>query len=278
VTDWTALRQKKLAAANKGPGAGRAAPSEPDGVAVTVKNGPARCAYCHGAVKERLRVACSACLAVHHGDCWKEHRSCASCGKEHALRSAPRRSAGVGPEALRAVPRLLTHEGHLRAIALWNILLGALLALMGVVFFVIALSHASFVAGLVSLLPLSLGVTLVLLGRGLWSYFTWARWGTILVNFLCVILAVASCADMREQSIFQLVVNAAWALATFWALTSGAAQTISTDLYRKAVAYDPRQKPSLTKSPFFSLPVIYIAFAVVLACVAGGSVSHSYYR
>ncbi len=50
---------------------------------VQVAGGPGRCPFCHDAVersKERW-VACEACLARHHADCWHEAGACAGCGE-----------------------------------------------------------------------------------------------------------------------------------------------------------------------------------------------------
>jgi type II secretory pathway component PulF len=50
---------------------------------VEVKVG--RCAYCHDRVNPTERVACSACLAVHHRACWAGDGACAACGENKAL-------------------------------------------------------------------------------------------------------------------------------------------------------------------------------------------------
>jgi hypothetical protein len=45
-----------------------------------------RCPYCHADVAVgRDAVACEQCLALHHGDCWREGRRCASCGATRGL-------------------------------------------------------------------------------------------------------------------------------------------------------------------------------------------------
>jgi len=65
---------------------------------IHVRSGPGRCAYCHDSVPERERVACAACLAVHHADCWEGR--CASCRAD----KDPLR-AGAGPTPGGAPPR-----------------------------------------------------------------------------------------------------------------------------------------------------------------------------
>ena len=37
------------------------------------------------AVEQAERVACAACVAVHHADCWAENGACASCGSPDVL-------------------------------------------------------------------------------------------------------------------------------------------------------------------------------------------------
>jgi len=39
-----------------------------------------RCPFCHDEVSAEQAVACTSCLARHHGECWDEHAQCASCG------------------------------------------------------------------------------------------------------------------------------------------------------------------------------------------------------
>jgi len=70
-------------------------------VSVGGKVGVGRCPYCHSDVEAETGVACTACLARHHSDCWDEHQECASCGgrsrygnvetSDGRLRSAPDR-------------------------------------------------------------------------------------------------------------------------------------------------------------------------------------------
>jgi hypothetical protein len=58
-------------------------------VAVRIDHSPVRCPYCHGDVltDQEVWIACAACLARHHADCWSETKRCASCG--HASSLAP---------------------------------------------------------------------------------------------------------------------------------------------------------------------------------------------
>jgi len=49
--------------------------------APTVANSPTRCPFCHDQVDVEARwVACRACLARHHPECWGEAGACAGCG------------------------------------------------------------------------------------------------------------------------------------------------------------------------------------------------------
>ena len=48
---------------------------------VTLGRSPTRCPYCHDSVDlETPWVACRACLARHHGECWADVGVCAACG------------------------------------------------------------------------------------------------------------------------------------------------------------------------------------------------------
>ncbi len=60
---------------------------ENEKVSVHLDHSPIRCPYCHGdvATDQEKWIACAACLARHHADCWGEAKRCASCGHSSAL-------------------------------------------------------------------------------------------------------------------------------------------------------------------------------------------------
>ncbi|MGE0711455.1 MAG: hypothetical protein AB7N76_15825 [Planctomycetota bacterium] len=54
--------------------------------AVEVVESPSRCPYCHDDARSPgSSVACEACLARHHAECWRELSACASCGGRACL-------------------------------------------------------------------------------------------------------------------------------------------------------------------------------------------------
>lgn len=55
-----------------------------------------RCPFCHDLVSAQDAVACTHCLARHHGECWDEHAQCASCGSTSRY-GAVEQTAGRGP-------------------------------------------------------------------------------------------------------------------------------------------------------------------------------------
>jgi hypothetical protein len=55
-------------------------------LAVRTHRSPTRCPYCHDQVSlETPWVACRACLARHHADCWGDVHACAACGVSQCL-------------------------------------------------------------------------------------------------------------------------------------------------------------------------------------------------
>jgi hypothetical protein len=69
---------------------------------VRVEGGGVRCPYCHDAVDTGQAdwVACSGCLARHHGECWTEGHRCGACGvSEPLIRGATVAAALDGPPA-----------------------------------------------------------------------------------------------------------------------------------------------------------------------------------
>lgn len=82
--------------------------SEPEAARddVKVDASPLRCPYCHEGVDTSAPewVACSGCLARHHGACWDERGSCSSCGGAKRLVADERRPPS-DPEVAAMVAR-----------------------------------------------------------------------------------------------------------------------------------------------------------------------------
>jgi hypothetical protein len=81
-------------------------------VGVKFKNKlPTRCPYCHdGVVQLDDIVACRACSAQHHNDCWFAEESCSACGFGTGLGrliATPTPSRSRNPEALVTYKNLL---------------------------------------------------------------------------------------------------------------------------------------------------------------------------
>src|SRR5271156_2614014 len=57
------------------------APARTGPLEVKIAGSLVRCPFCHGDISPRTTdwVACSACLARHHKDCWQERGACSTC-------------------------------------------------------------------------------------------------------------------------------------------------------------------------------------------------------
>jgi hypothetical protein len=273
---------------------------------VAVKTSATRCPFCHDDVDpdgKKAWVACSGCLARHHKGCWSSHKKCASCGSKKYLVTAERaaRDRGFKPlsaeEAARergrargtpegAVPdrararvvaaaRLLAHEGHIRAIAFWDILGGALLAVGAVVVMLLSGGGAG---GLIGMALLGVGAAMVVAGRLLWSYDRTGRWMTVGVHGLGLVLLLMRLLDDEAVGGFSLLFNFGITGATLWALLGSNAKTIFEPSYQRLVAEDPRIKPAWVKSPLFWVPFAVILIQLVIVVVAVGSLArhHAY--
>ena len=61
---------------------------------VRFEHSPSRCPYCHDdCASDAEVVACRACVAKHHAECWEEMSRCGACGEARALREG----GGAGP-------------------------------------------------------------------------------------------------------------------------------------------------------------------------------------
>ncbi len=66
---------------------------------VRIDQAPSRCPFCHGAFESvRDLVACAACGARHHAECYAQNKKCASCGSSDVLVPPLRAAVAPGPE------------------------------------------------------------------------------------------------------------------------------------------------------------------------------------
>ncbi|HZU95853.1 MAG TPA: hypothetical protein VFF73_04035 [Planctomycetota bacterium] len=86
---------------------------------VRVSQSTVRCPYCHDTVSPEAEswLACRACLARHHTDCWNESLRCSTCGSGTALVTEVTTFAGRAESATEKRRRLL--RVHFR----WAVLL-----------------------------------------------------------------------------------------------------------------------------------------------------------
>ena len=76
-----------------------------------LKNSPSRCPYCHDSLTDPLDlIACAACGARHHKECYNEHSSCASCGAQDRLVPEPQSQYPSVEQCLAELP-----EGSINA-------------------------------------------------------------------------------------------------------------------------------------------------------------------
>ena len=94
--------------------------------AIRVTASPVRCPFCHDDLELGAAwVACGACLARHHPDCWEETSSCASCKASVPLAPTRRTIRIEAGDAHRAVRRAKARRRR------WVV--GALVATLAVV-------------------------------------------------------------------------------------------------------------------------------------------------
>jgi hypothetical protein len=61
-----------------------------DEKAVRFEHAPSRCPYCHSHCEDSEEVvACRACVARHHAECWRQLGRCSSCGGARFLGESP---------------------------------------------------------------------------------------------------------------------------------------------------------------------------------------------
>jgi DNA-directed RNA polymerase subunit RPC12/RpoP len=78
---------------------------------VDVSQSPVRCPYCHDSCTAETAgaIVCQVCLSRHHGACWREATSCASCGSKRALKGGPP-EVTVSPADVKLLRRGLSRE------------------------------------------------------------------------------------------------------------------------------------------------------------------------
>lgn len=252
-------------------------PQEPP--AVAVKSTALRCPFCLDSVEASKKswVACAGCLARHHRGCWRESKRCASCGSTKHL-VAPKepnipagrgvgRGVAPGGRILATTHRLLAHEAHIRAIALWNVLGAVLVAFMALLL-MLAAQGARSDTGVVGFLFLLGAFGLFATGLALWSYVPWARWATLAINSvgLVLVLYVASMERAEGVALLKMGFNIAWSAATAWALVAKPANGIFHPSYKMLLDRDREQRPRWYLSPFFAAPwvvaIVSIAYVV----------------
>jgi hypothetical protein len=78
-------------------------------IEIQISGSLVRCPYCHGDIKTSAIdwVACSACLARHHKDCWQERGACSTCRGSNYLPAEGARfyREGVGSAPVIQKPR-----------------------------------------------------------------------------------------------------------------------------------------------------------------------------
>lgn len=190
--------------------------------------------------------------------------------------------------------RLLAHEAHIRALAVWSILGGLLLVGLGLFLFtVLSAAEAQIaaaradalaqgwdpgptVAGPAALKPIVLAIAALGLlyggcGVGLWSYAPWARMGALAAVGLGVLLDVGQIvlAGGNPGAMLKLAISGGWAAAVAWALLGDKGTRIFSRGYAQVVARDRRASVAWWASPFFLVPLLLFVLAVGAAFMLG---------
>lgn len=192
-------------------------------------------------------------------------------------RARERASAGDGSgfeAAQAAAGRDVDQERHVRAIAFWwrlSAVLGVLVlvgSIMGALFFGLPLRL---------LLPalvvpaFSTGCS-YLLGRALWTYHDAARWVTLVLNGLGLVLGVGGVLSVMAQGGMLIagvgVLQLAWPAAIVKCLLDPRSAALCTEEYRLNVERSPGVRVEFWASLFFIVPAVLLALALLLALVA----------
>jgi len=180
----------------------------------------------------------------------------------HAERKLAR--ANKSRRTRREAGRLIRHESHARAISFWNHL-SAVLGGVGVVVGLVFLGRLGAPLWPLGFQAMFVGL-LFALGRGQWTYQTWARWITVALAGLHLALAcVASILQPGVGALLALVISGCWDGGVLWVLLSPAGAAVFSPKYRELVARTGTRQVPFWGSPFFYLPVIAGVLAVLLA-------------
>lgn len=192
-------------------------------------------------------------------------------GRARATRGA---GDGSGFEAAQAAAsRDVDQERHLRAIAFW----WRLSAVLGVVCIVGAIIAAVFFGlPLRFLLPalvapaFSTGCS-YLLGRALWTYHDAARWVTLVLNGIGLVLGVGGVLSVLAQGGILIAgaatLQLAWPAAIVQCLLQPRSAALCTEEYRLNVERSPGVRVAWWTSLFFIVPAVLIGLALLLALV-----------
>jgi len=257
-----------------------APPREPP--VILVRSNAIHCPFCRETVdaKKKNWVACASCLARHHKKCWRESKKCATCGlKKHLV--APGAMSVPAPGSMSRARsgdrgRLLSHEGHVKAIAFWNCFGGALLGLAGVLLMLAASGTGPSSAGIVGFFMFAIAGGLFACGVALWGFVGWARWATLALNLTGVVLALIVALDEIDTGFAaaKLIMNVAWSAATLWVLTCSSARIVFDARYQELARRDRSVKPAWYASPFFWVPWILVIAGFLFGLSAGSSHPH----
>ncbi len=190
-------------------------------------------------------------------------------GRARATRGA---SDGSGFEAAQAAAgRDVDQERHVRAIAFW----WRLSAVLGVVFLCGAIIAAVFFGlPLRMLLPMLVAPAFstacsYLLGRALWTYHDAARWVTIVLNGLGLVLGVGGALTVLAEGGIVIAglatIQLAWPAAIVRCLLEPRSAALCTEEYRLNVERSPGVRVAFWTSLFFIVPAVLIGLALLLA-------------
>ena len=162
-------------------------------------------------------------------------------------------------------------EAHLRALSIWDRVLGVL-CIIGTVWMVgdgVGLSIDSFSRHLPFVIQVvmfgSSGILLYLIGHFLARYRNVARIGAGIVMALRMLGILAGLVELNSLSdLISILISTAWTVAVLWALFNKRAVRICTENYRLLVSRTPRVVPPTFKSPFFWVPLILTAIMLVI--------------
>ncbi len=153
------------------------------------------------------------------------------------------------------IGRDFVHEGHLRAIAFWQVVGGGLLLLLAMVVFGLAAGQPG---GRLAALSLGgIGGVLLLLGYGIWNFNPIARWFLVAYYALTFFWTVAVATSLPGTVAPGFIVPWLYDAAIVWALLGGSASAIFSADYRRVVQASPGSIP-FTGSPFFYAPFVMV--------------------